>query len=81
MVSPIQEKLEDWKKAVAQIDKDHNKGKLDGTFFFGAKGDYSVSVGHHAELVPLFVFQHYYVLSKSCGQRNVLVYQNLCREP
>ncbi|XP_064599355.1 protein MTSS 1-like isoform X2 [Liolophura sinensis] len=25
MVSPIQEKLEDWKKAVVQIDKDHNK--------------------------------------------------------
>lgn len=25
-MTPLQEKLEDWKKAVAQLDKDHSKG-------------------------------------------------------
>ena len=28
MVSPIQEKLEDWKKGVIQLDRDHAKGEL-----------------------------------------------------
>ena len=32
LVAPLQEKLEDWKKAVATIDKDHTKGNTCHTF-------------------------------------------------
>ena len=28
LVAPLQERLEDWKKVVAQVDKDHAKGGL-----------------------------------------------------